>query len=113
MIFLIGFLSGILSGMGIGGGSILIPSLIFFTDISQHQAQGINLIVFVPAAISALFIHNKNKYIEYKLAVPIIISGVIFALIGSLLASKISPDYLRNIFAIFLLIVGILELKSK
>lgn len=113
MIILIGFLSGILSGMGIGGGSILIPALIFFTDISQHQAQGINLIVFVPAATFALFIHNQNKYIEYKLVLPIILSGVIFALIGSLLAAKISPDYLRNIFSVFLLIVGILELKSK
>ena len=112
MIFIIGFLSGILSGMGIGGGSILIPSLILFAHVNQQQAQCINLIVFLPTAIFALFVHNKNKYIEYKLAFPIIISGVIFAVLGSLLAVKISPDYLRVLFAIFLFIIGIVELKS-
>ncbi len=48
--------------MGIGGGTILIPpSLVFFTELNQKQAQGINLIVFIPVAIIALIIHFKEK----------------------------------------------------
>ena len=57
---LIGFLSGIISGMGIGGGTILIPALLFLTDITQQQAQGINLIYFIPTALTALMTHQKQ-----------------------------------------------------
>ena len=58
---LIGFGSGIISGMGIGGGTILIPALLFLTGLDQHQAQGINLIYFVPTAVTALCIHFQEK----------------------------------------------------
>ena len=58
------FISGIAGGMGIGGGAILIPALIFFSNLSQHVAQSTNLIFFIPTAISALIIHIKNKNIK-------------------------------------------------
>ena len=51
-----GFISGIISGMGIGGGVILIPLLAIFTSLGQHEAQGINLLYFLPSAACALFI---------------------------------------------------------
>ncbi len=111
--FIIGLLSGIISGMGIGGGTILIPALVLFSPLSQQQSQGINLVVFIPAAISALIIHHKNKNIEYKMTLPIILAGVIGAIGGSLLAVYIPPDFLKKLFGIFLFIVGLIEFFSK
>lgn len=111
--FFIGFFSGIITGMGIGGGSILIPALVLFTPLTQQQAQGINLIVFIPAAIAALIIHHKNKNIEYKITIPIILSGILSSIIGSLLAVNISAGILKRIFGFFLILIGLLELFGK
>lgn len=112
-LFFIGLLSGIISGMGIGGGAILIPFLVFFTELNQQQAQGINLIVFIPVAIIALIIHFKEKNIEIQYTKFLVIGGIFGAIIGSLLAMKINPDALRRYFGIFLLFIGIYELIKK
>jgi len=113
ILFLVGLLSGIISGMGIGGGTILIPSLIIFTTLNQHQAQGINLVVFIPIAIVALIIHYKNKNIYFKIALPIIITGLLGSFIGSSLAVNIPSDMLRRLFAVFLFCMGGYEIFSK
>ncbi|AEF17473.1 protein of unknown function DUF81 [Thermoanaerobacterium xylanolyticum LX-11] len=60
-LFIIGFLSGIIGGMGIGGGTILIPSLTIFANIEQHMAQSVNLLSFIPTATIALLYHLKQK----------------------------------------------------
>ncbi len=112
-LFIIGLLSGIISGMGIGGGTILIPSLVFFTSLNQQQAQGINLIVFIPVAIVALIIHVKEKSIDFKPAKWIIIGGIAGSIAGSLFALKMDPSSLRRYFGIFLLFIGIYELLKK
>lgn len=59
-----GFLSGIIGGMGIGGGTILIPIMTIFLGFDQKTAQAVNLIYFIPTALTALTIHIKNKQIE-------------------------------------------------
>lgn len=112
-LFLIGVFSGIISGMGIGGGAILIPALIIFTNLPQQEIQGINLIVFIPVSIAALIVHIKEKNIDFKLAFWIIVSGILGAIIGSNLALKINSNTLRKFFAIFLLFIGIYELSNK
>ncbi len=112
-LFLIGIVSGIISGMGIGGGTILIPALIIFTNLSQQETQGINLVVFIPIAVAALIIHIKEKNIDFKLAFWIIVGGIIGAILGSKLALKISSANLKKIFALFLLFIGIYELLNK
>lgn len=112
-LFFIGLISGIISGMGIGGGTILIPSLVFFTELNQKEAQGINLVVFIPVAIAALIVHYKEGNIKIKQAKSIIIGGIFGAILGSLLVLKINPDSLRRYFGIFLLFIGIYELIKK
>lgn len=112
-LFIIGLLSGIISGMGIGGGAILIPSLVFFSSLEQQEAQGINLMVFIPVAIVALVVHSKEKNIDFKYAKWIILGGIGGAMIGSLLAMKTNPDSLRKYFGIFLLFIGIYEFFKK
>ena len=58
---IIGFLSGILGGMGVGGGMILIPAARMFLSLNQQSAQSLNLFCFIPSSLCALVIHIKNK----------------------------------------------------
>lgn len=113
MLILIGFISGIISGMGIGGGTVLIPSLVIFNNLQQQQAQGINLVVFLPISIVALITHHKKGNIDFSFAKFIIIGGIVGAVIGSILAIKIQPLRLRRYFGFFLLAIGTYELFSS
>ena len=110
--FIIGILSGIVSALGMGGGTILILLLGIFTNLEQHLVQGTNLIVFIPVSIIAILINIKNKKIDYKISFQIIIFGMIGAFIGSMLAFKFNNRILKKFFGIFLLIIGFLEICS-
>ena len=72
----VGILSGVLGGMGMGGGTILIPLLSIFYGVNQHIAQATNLISFIPMASVALIIHLKNKMVEFKGILYIIFTGL-------------------------------------
>lgn len=109
---IVGFLSGIIGGMGMGGGTILIPALVLFANINPKLAQSINLISSIPMTIFALMIHIKNKNVVFKLVIPIALFGIIGAICGSLVANYISEEMLRKGFGIFLLIIGLIEVKK-
>lgn len=113
ILVLIGFLSGIISGMGIGGGTILIPTLVLLRNIPQQQAQGINLVVFLPVSIVALITHYREGNIDFSFAKWIIFGGIIGSIIGSILAIKIKPDNLKKYFGVFLLFIGTYQLFQK
>lgn len=113
VLFLIGLASGIISGMGIGGGAILIPALILFVNPEQHIAQSVNLLFFIPTAIIALIIHIKNKRVRFKIAVPIILAGFIGAFLGSRLALALPGPVLKRWFGVFLLCMGVYEMFRK
>ncbi len=108
-----GFAAGIISGMGIGGGTLLIPALIFVAGIKQQIAQSTNLLVFIPSAMAAIFVHIKKRNIEKGLFLRLSITGCIGAAIGSMLAVNINSAHLKKYFGIFLLIMGIYEIASK
>ncbi len=110
---LAGFISGIISGMGIGGGAILIPVLVFVLNVNQHTAQSINLLYFIPTAIIALIVHIKNKSIDFRIAASIILFGVLGAIIGSHFAVSVSSDVLKKLFGIFLFFMGMHEIIKK
>jgi len=112
-LILLGLLAGALSGMGIGGGTVLIPALTLIFGQTQHAAQNINLIYFIPTAAFALAVHAKNKQIETKILPKTIIFGLIGATVGSFIALKLEANTLRQIFAFFLLIMGIIEFRKK
>lgn len=113
LFLIIGLLSGIISGMGIGGGTILIPALSIFFDLKQHTAQNINLIYFIPTAIIALITHTKSGNIEKKVLWKIIIFGFFGAVIGSIVAINLDSYILRKLFGFFLLFMGICEIFKK
>lgn len=104
-----GVISGIFGGLGMGGGTLLIPLLTIFLGFDQKLSQGINLVSFVVMAIFALLIHYKNGYIQTRGIIYIIISGVIFSVLGALLAGFLPSDYLRMAFGVFLCLLSIVQ----
>lgn len=113
ILIFIGLLSGIISGMGIGGGTLLIPALTIFMHMEQKAAQNINLLYFIPTGLIALWIHAKSKRIQWKALIALVLSGMIGAVGGVFLASYINGNFLRKLFGFFLLVMGIIEFFKK
>lgn len=105
-----GLFSGVISGMGIGGGTILIPALTMFLSVDQHRAQGVNLLFFIPTAIIALITHKKHGNLDFKIAKPLILTGLIGAAIGSFVANSIDAQLLKRLFGFFLFAMGSYEI---
>lgn len=108
-----GFLCGIISGFGIGGGSLLMVWMTAIAALDQRTAQGINLLYFIPTSIAALLFHIKNKMIYWKAVVPAVILGSTTALLAAWIASTIDVTILKKLFGGFLCIVGIREFFTK
>lgn len=106
---IVGVVGGILGGMGMGGGTILIPMLTIFCSVSQHGAQGANLIAFIPMAVCSLAIHIKNKLVRFDGLWIIILSSLLTGVGGSLLSTVISGKILKRIFGGFLVILSVLN----
>lgn len=109
---LIGIISGVVSGTGMGGGTILIFLLSFMLGIEQHTAQATNLIFFIPTSIVAIIVNFKNKNIDTKQAIIISIFGVLGAIIGANIAIYMDVKMLKKGFGIFLIFVTINEIYS-
>lgn len=113
MDFLAGLFSGFAGGLGVGGGGILLLYLTSFAGEDQLFAQGVNLLFFLPVSASALIIHIKNGFVKWKTALVSVFFGIPGVLLGSFIAGSIDKTFLRGIFALFLLIIGLRELFSK
>ena len=110
---LAGTAAGVLSGFGVGGGTLLLLHLTTFAGVEQHLAQGINLLYFLPAAAAALPSHIKNGYVDRFAALPAILAGLAAAGLCAWAASGLDTDLLRRCFGGFLLAVGLRELFRK
>lgn len=108
-----GLICGVLSGFGIGGGSLLMVWLTAVLSLEQKAAQGINLLYFLPCAICALIFHVKNRQLVPRAIFPAALSGALCAVGGALLAQLVSGDLLRKLFGGFLLLVGASEIVLK
>ncbi len=107
---LFGFISGIFGGLGMGGGTLLIPLLTIFLGVGQKLSQGINLVAFLVMALFSLVIHFKNGYLETRGIIYIILSGIVFSVGGALLASVISAGTLRTAFGVFLCVLSLYQM---
>ena len=115
---LAGLCAGLLSGLlGVGGGLILIPIMIFLLDFSQHAAQGISLLVIIPTALAGLWQLHKSKLINYHLALYLALGSIIGALVSSNFVQYIPGERLKLIFGCFVIFMGVRTvlgtLKSK
>lgn len=113
MATIIGLISGIIGGMGIGGGVVLIPMLTMILGVEQKIAQSANLICYLPLALASLPIHIKHKNIDFSITKKIVIFGIIGAIAGFVLAVNLPSKLLKKIFAIFLFVMGVREVFSK
>lgn len=107
---LISLVSGVLAGMGMGGGTLLIPALTIIMGVSQEIAQSTNLLAFVPCAIVCIIIYSKNKLIDFKVGGIVVAGGVLLAIISALIAVKIESKILKIIFGIFIAGLGLGQL---
>ncbi len=113
LLVLTGLISGVLGGMGMGGGTILIPLLTIFFGVEQKQAQAINLAAFIPMAIVSLIIHIKNKRVETDGILWIIIPAAVLSLAGSFAAQAMDGEILKRIFGGFLLLLSVAQFFSE
>ena len=110
---IIGVLTGVISGLGVGGGSLLVLYLTAVAGIEQYQAGGINLLYFIGCAPSAMIGHIKNKQVDAKAAVWCALGGLSTTIPFSLLAQRLNTDLLRRLFGILVLGVAYREWKQS
>lgn len=107
---LVGTVLGFLSGLGIGGGSLLILWLTAVLEMPQRMAQGINLLFFLPAAlVSILFSRNQGR-LDGKRAASAALVGACSAAIFAWLSAGLDESLLRKLFGVMLLGIGLREL---
>lgn len=115
LLILIGLCAGAISGLvGIGGGVIIVPILIFFFGFTQHQAQGTTLALLVPP-IGFLAAHTyfKEGFVDIRVALLICIGFFIGGLIGSKFAINMPKEILQKVFATAIIFVGMYMLMKK
>ena len=107
IIMLFAVCAGILGGMGMGGGTVLIPALTIFLGVEQHAAQAANLLAFLPMSLLSLKVHFGNGLVKARGAPPIIIPAVLFSAGGALLAAYTPAGLLRRMFGAFLVALAV------
>lgn len=106
-------LLGFLTGLGIGGGSLLILWLTLAADIDPIAARGINLLFFLPAAAISCIFRCRQGTLCWKTSLPSIISGCLAAAVFSFLSLYLRTEVLRKGFGVLLLVTGIRELLYR
>ena len=109
---LAGFAAGVLTGAGIGGGTLLLVYLTNFGGVEQ-RAQGINLLYFLLTAPPALYGHLKNGLVDKQLALRAGAAGVVAAALTAWLTAGLDTDLLRRAFGVFTVLVGLREVFCK
>ena len=108
LLLVIGIAAGVLSGLvGVGGGLIVVPALVFFLGFTQHQAQGTSLgLLLLPVGILAVINYYNKGNVDIKVVAVMSVALVLGGWIGSKIALSVSQETLRKIFAIFLFYVA-------
>lgn len=104
---------GVLSGFGIGGGSLLMVWMTAVLQMEQRTAQAINLLFFLSTAAASLIFHVKSGQVAWKATVPAALAGLATAALSAWVATMIDAALLRKVFGVFLLFVGVSEIFRK
>jgi uncharacterized membrane protein YfcA len=112
---ILGIIAGVLSGLiGIGGGIIILPALVFLFGFSQHSAQGTTLALLVPPiGILAAWTYYKQGYVDLKISGFICLGFLLGGLLGARFATGLSDIMLERIFAISLLLISLKMLFAR
>lgn len=105
---IIGFISGIISGLfGAGGGMILVPAFSFLNKMEEKEARATSIFCILPLVITSCIIYMKNQNINWNIGIKTAAGGIIGGIIGSILLKKLDNKILNILFVIFLLYVSI------
>lgn len=105
---LTGLVAGVISGaLGVGGGAIMVPALVLLLGIPQSVAQGTSLFVILPTAISGVQSHYRRHNLDFQPIVWMGLIGALTAAAGAYLAVRADEQRLRQVFALYLLLVGV------
>jgi hypothetical protein len=109
LLIIIGLVAGTLGGMvGLGGGIILIPALILIMKLDQQTAQGTSIAIMLPPiGLFAVYNYYKAGYVNIKYAFVIAMAFMVGGYFGSILALKLSPDVMRKVFSVILVVIAI------
>lgn len=107
LLFFCGVLGGVLGGMGLGGGTALIPLLTLLCGVEQSAAQGINLISFLPMAALALGVHAKNNLLEKRGIALLIAPSLLLSALASFAAALLPSAALSKFFGAFLVVLSL------
>lgn len=112
---LLGLAAGVISGLiGIGGGTIIVPVLVFLFGLSQHEAQGTTLALLVPPiGFLAAWTYYKEGYVDLKIASLICLGFFFGGLVGAKLATRLSGIVLERVFGIALLFISLKMIFAK
>ena len=103
-----GFITGICNGLfGAGGGIIVVPAMIHFLNIDEHDAHATALAVILPLSVISSFIYLRNGIFEWEIIWRVAAGGVIGAAIGAYLLGKVPSFWLRKIFALFMMAAAV------
>jgi uncharacterized protein len=110
---LVGFIVGILSGLlGLGGGVFLIPVMVTYFAVVQHNAHATSLAVVVPTAIVSATSYGLHGYIDFGMTLNVIIGSILGASFGARLSKKIPAAQLKRLFGLFMVVVGLRMIYS-
>lgn len=115
ILVIIGLMAGFFSGtFGVGGAIIVIPALIFFLGLSQHQAQGTSLAFMIPpVTLLATINYWKNGYVNWKYALVLSLMFFVGSYFGSMLSVGMNEKILRKMFGGLMLLVALKIIFSK
>ena len=108
-IFVAACVCGVASGLfGIGGGVLLVPFLALFFAFGQHRAQGTSLVALIPpTGLLAFLAYAKSGYVSWKIGLLLIPGVIVGGILGGLLAKRLQPQRMRQVFAGVMLVLGI------
>lgn len=113
-IFAVAFICGIASGMfGIGGGVLLVPLLGLLFSFTQHRAQGTSLVALIPpTGALALLAYARQGFVSWRTGLLLIPGVFLGGIVGGMLAEKLKPRLMRQVFAAVLLLFGVWQAFS-
>ena len=115
IIILVGLAAGVLGGMvGVGGGIVIVPALVYFLSFSQHQAQGNSLaLMLFPVGILGVVNYYRSGYVDFRYAGLLAIGFVVGSYLGSRFSLSLPQLTVKKVFAVVMLLVALKMLSDR
>jgi uncharacterized membrane protein YfcA len=107
-LLLIGFFTGLINGLfGSGGGTVLVPCLVFLMDVEDHKAHATAIAIILPLSILSSIIYYRYNVVDISLTVKVAIGSILGGIVGSMVLNKLSVNVLRKFFGAVMIIAAV------